>query len=78
MNREISRDPEIEAVLTLMRRMVSIGQLLPFRRGDDIGLELAVLDPEERVDVEMILNEMSETKAAVDAKLAAVRARLER
>jgi hypothetical protein len=62
-------DPEIEAwrkeFFHLACRMISLGSLLPFRRGD-IELELSTLDD---ADVQMILAEMRKTDAAMTAFL---------
>ena len=71
-------NPEVEAererLFALFRRMIQLGGLLP-GHGDEIEMAAALDDPGTRIDVVMILREMEEVKAAVDAELAATRAK---
>jgi len=70
-------DPEREHFFELMRRMVRLGALLPFGRDDEIGMELALSDPEKRATVEMIIKEMGKVDAEITAMCAAYRAERE-
>jgi len=57
--------PEFRA---LLERFNQLGRLLP--KPDDLDVE----DPHERTEVELVLKEMAEVKAQIDAFLAAARA----
>jgi hypothetical protein len=57
--------PEFRA---LLERFNQLGRLLP--KPDDLDVE----DPHERTEVELVLKEMAEVKAQIDAFLAAAKA----
>jgi predicted nucleotidyltransferase len=67
-------------LLSLLRRMNHFGSLLRGELGgdDDIAMAVALEDPDTRVDVAMIVDEMFKAEAEVYALLEAVKAQRER
>jgi hypothetical protein len=65
-------DRDRKRFFNLARRLIALGSLLP---SDDIDLDAALEDPDERADVVMIVNEMQKVRAEIDAEIAAHRAK---
>jgi hypothetical protein len=78
----MTEDPCSEAardrLFSLFRRMIHLGSLLPDElRGDDVDVAAALEDPDARVDVSMIVDEMLVVEAEINVTLLASRAKLE-
>ena len=63
-------------LIALMRRFNQLGGLLP--KGDEISCAIAFEDAAKRAEVRLILDEMNDVKAQIDAFIAAARAEREK